>query len=145
MTQHTQSSSTATQMSALELVESLFAAFGKGDIPYILNQITTDCRWVAPGKGFVPIGGEYIGPEGVARFFKTLSETEEITLFQPREFFVKGDDVVVLGTEQTRAIKTGKLAQSNWSMLFRTRQGKVYEWEQLFDSAVYAKAHQEGS
>jgi hypothetical protein len=143
MTQQTHRSSSAMQLSALELVESLFSAFAKGDIPYILDHITKDCKWVAPGKGFIPIGGEYLGPEGVARFFQILSQTQEITLFQPKEFFVKGDDVLVLGIEESRVIKTSKRARTNWSMLFRTRDGQVYEWEQLFDTALYAKAHQE--
>jgi ketosteroid isomerase-like protein len=136
-------SAVATQLSGVELVQSLFSAFGKGDIPYILSHVTQDCHWAAPGKGMVPIGGEYIGPEGVARFFETLFRTEEITFFQPREFFAKGDDVVVLGSEESRIIKTGKIARSNWTMVFRMRDGMVYDWEQLFDSAAYAQAHQE--
>lgn len=144
MTVQTQNTSLTSQSPAQELVESLFSAFGRGDIPYILNHVSKDCRWVAPGEGYVPIGGEYSGPEGVARFFEILSQTEEITVFEPREFFSKGDDVVVLGTEEARVIKTGKVARSNWSMVFRIRDGQICEWEQLFDSALYAKAHQDG-
>ena|SRR5450755_119214 len=135
---------TATaQLPAVELVQTLFDAFSRGDIPYILGCLTADCRWIAPGQGLVPASGEHIGPSGTAQFFQTLNETEQITLFEPREFFQKADDVVVLGAEEMRVLKNGNRAKTNWAMLFRLRDGKVSQWEIFFDTAAYARAHQE--
>lgn len=139
-----QTATAAAAISAGELVRSLFEAFGRGDIPYIIQHIALDCRWVGPGAGSLPIGGEFFGPDGVARFFKILAETEQITSFEPKEFFEKDDSVVVLGTEAIRAVNTGKSARTNWAMEFRVREGQVHFWEQYFDTAAYAKAHQEG-
>jgi ketosteroid isomerase-like protein len=130
-----------TVETSVELVRSLFAAFGRGDIKFIVDHVTPDVKWTSPAKGYVPTGGTYNGPEGVARFFQVLNETEQITFFEVREFFTKEDDVVVLGEVESRSVETGKAARSHWSMLFRVRDGKVYEWEELFDTVLAAEAH----
>jgi len=138
-----QISSVAAPASPLETVQMLFQAFGKGDIAFILDQVTGDCRWLAPGEGLLPVGGEYIGPNGVARFFQILNETQKITFFEPREFFEKGDSVVVLGAEDMTSVKTGRSVRTHWVMVFRFREGKVYQWDQFFDTAAYAHAQGE--
>jgi ketosteroid isomerase-like protein len=124
-----------------ELVQSLFEAFGKGDITFILQHLAPDCRWIMPGQG-IPIAGVYQGREGVAQFFQKLSETEQVLRFEPREYFVNGDDVVALGFEENQVISTGKKATSNWAMLFRMRDGQVASYEAFFDTSASASAHQ---
>ena len=141
MAQSSLASPVASQLSSVELVQSLFSAFGRGDTAYIVNQVTVDCRWLFPAPGILPVGGEYQGPAGVSRFFQVLSDSENITKFEPREYFPKGDDVVVLGQEEMRSKKTGQSACTHWSMVFRVKDGKVYEWEIYLDTAAYAKAH----
>ena len=138
-----QISSVATPASPLGAVQKLFEAFGKSDIAFILDHVTADCRWTAPGEGMIPVAGEYIGPNGVARFFEILSETQKITLFEPYEFFEKGDAVVVLGVEEMTSVKTGHSVRTHWVMVFRFRDGKVYQWDQFFDTAAYAHAQGE--
>jgi ketosteroid isomerase-like protein len=131
-----------TTGSSLELVQNLFAAFGKGDVQFILDHVADDCRWVAPGEG-IPASGVHIGPAGVGHFFQTLVATEQITLFEPRNYFQKGDEVVVLGAEEMQVIKTGKRAATNWVMVFGVSDAKVTRFEMFFDTAAYARAHQE--
>lgn len=125
---------------SVELVQSLFKAFERNDIGYILERLTPNCTWSVPGAGY-SLAGEYTGPEGAAEFFRRLSETEEILRFEPREYFTNGDDVVVLGWEEARVIATGKHAESKWAMVFRVKDGKVTAWSTHFDTAAYAEAH----
>lgn len=129
-----------TATTALELVKELYAAFGRGDIQFILSHIAKDCRWIAPGNG-IPNAGVYQGPAGAAEFFQKLAESEQVTRFEPREFFVNGDDVVALGVEECRMPATGKTAATNWAMLFRVRGGQVTYWESFYDTSAYAAAH----
>src|SRR5438552_3214906 len=117
-------STASTATSSIEMVRSLYEAFSRGDIAYIVKHVAPDCRWVCPGEG-IPYAGSSTGPEGAAAFFQKLSDTEEITWFEPREFFANGNDVVVLGAEKCRALATGKTMSTNWAMLFRTRDGQV--------------------
>lgn len=124
----------------IDLIQSLFAAFGRGDINFILSHIADDATWIAPGPG-VPNAGHYSGPAGVAEFFRKLSESELVTRFEPREFFVNGYTVVALGSEECQSIKTGKTVSTNWAMCFRTDGNKVTYWESYYDTAAYALAH----
>jgi ketosteroid isomerase-like protein len=55
-------------------VTDIYAAFGRGDIPTILDKIAPDCRWESWGKNMAQIGGvptlqPRTGPAGVADFF----------------------------------------------------------------------------
>ena len=130
-----------TTANSVELVQGLFEAFGRGDIPYILERVSPDCRWSSPGEG-LPYAGTVTGSAGAAMFFEKLGASEEVTHFEPREFFAKGDDVVVLGYEECRARLTGKTMSTNWAMVFRIRDGMVVGWESFFDTAAYLRAHQ---
>ena len=134
------STATATTSTSVDLVRSIFEAFGRGDIAHILATLTPDCAWICPGEA--PYCGSYTGPEGAGEFLQKLSSTEQITLFEPREYFTNGDDVMVLGYEEGRSIATGKGATSHWAMLFRVRDGKVSRWQHHYDTAAYARAHQ---
>ena len=130
---------TATAKS-VELIQSMFDAFGRGDIEFITSRLTPDCRWMVPGEG-IPAAGAYTGPEGAAAFFRKMAESEEMTRFEPKEYFTNGNDVVVLGLEECRARATGRTASTNWAMLFRVRDGKVSHFETHFDTAAYVRAH----
>jgi ketosteroid isomerase-like protein len=123
-----------------ELVQNLYAAFGRGDIATVLSFIDPDCQWVIPGEGS-PIYGTYQGPSGVARFFQLLNESEEMLRFEPKEFFVNGDDVIALGFLQARIRATGKTTQTNWTMLFRFRNQKVAYYEMFADTAAQLAAY----
>lgn len=130
--------STAT---SIELVKELYAAFGRGDIAYILGNLTDDCQWIAAGDG-IPNSGRYTGPAGAAQFFGKLADTEEVTRFEPREFFTnEAGDVVAHGFEECRIKANGRMVTTNWMMLFRIRNGKVSHFETFYDTAAYAAAH----
>jgi hypothetical protein len=133
-------SSATAGTSPVQLVQSLFDAFSRGDIPYILARVAPNCRWVAPGKG-IPSAGNYTGPEGAAEFFRKLDQTTEFIRFEPREYVSTGNTVVALGSEEMRAKNTGKTASTAWAMLFRVADGKVTEWEGFYDTEAEAAAY----
>ena len=133
---------TATK-TAVETVQDLFAAFGRGDVPFILQHVTPDCRWVAPGQT-IPNAGVFTGPQGAAEFFTRLGASEQITRFEPREFFANAaGDVVVLGHEACRTMTTGREVATDWAMLFRVRDGKVSGYQSYYDTEAYAAAHRQ--
>jgi hypothetical protein len=127
-------------MTPVELIQDLFAAFGRGDIAYILANVAPDCQWIAPGEG-IPNSGHYTGPEGVARFFENLAASETVTAFEPRQFFSSGNDVVALGYEACTVNANGRSVGTNWAMHFTVRDGKLARFESYYDTAAYARAH----
>ncbi len=131
---------TTTVTNPTEVIQSMYAAFGHGDLDSVLAKVAPDCRWKASGEG-IPATGEYSGIAGVQEFFGKLMASEEVLRFEPREFIASGDRVVALGFEECRMRKTEKKASTSWAMVFRVREGKVVEFETFFDTAAYAKAH----
>ena len=57
---------------SVELVKDLYAAFGRGDIGYILSHDSPDWQWTNAGEG-IPSAGSYTGPAGVAEFFHWIT------------------------------------------------------------------------
>jgi ketosteroid isomerase-like protein len=59
----------------LELVRSLYAAFGRGDIPAIIAALAGHATWTVHGPAnLVPTFGTFHGPAGVTRFFGLVGE-----------------------------------------------------------------------
>lgn len=132
---------TATTTAAVEAVQSLYAAFQRGDLAYILQNVTPDTVWVNQGPSGIPSSGTYHGPEGVQTFFNRLLSSEKITHFEPSEYFTDGkDSVVALGREACNTV-AGKEVSTNWAMVFRLRDGKVARWESYYDTGAYLLAH----
>jgi ketosteroid isomerase-like protein len=80
-----------------ELVQQAYGAFQSGDITAVLDTLSEDVEWVIADIEGVPVGGTRHGREQTGEFFQTLSETQEVRQFEPREFVAQGDKVVALG------------------------------------------------
>src|SRR6478672_2061561 len=83
----------------VKIVQDMYAAFGRGDIPGVLNHLTDDVVWTtyAPSDK-IPWAGKLQGKDGVGKFFSLLNEAVEFSKFEPKEFIANGNKVVVLGT-----------------------------------------------
>jgi len=82
----------------VSLVQSLYAAFGRGDIAAIISACARDVDWCVVGrKADYPTLGEWKGANGVAQFFQAVAELEEFQDFSPREFCGSGDKVFGCG------------------------------------------------
>ncbi len=73
---------TADRIAAnLATVSDIYAAFGRGDVPSILDKVAPDCRWESWANNHaqhagVPTLQPRIGPAGVAEFFMVVGELE---------------------------------------------------------------------
>ena len=124
----------------VKIVQSVFEAFGRQDIPSILNALAENIEWQEPPAGEPPFKGTYRGRDGVGRFFQGLAKAVEVQAFEPREFVAHGNAVVALGFYRFRALKTGKSYETNWAMVWRFGDGKIVKFEIYKDSAAEAAA-----
>jgi len=120
-------------MSPKQTIETIFAAFGRGDIPGILAHVAPDCVWRQPKA--LPWGGEHRGHEGVQTFFARLDAASETTLWEVDEIFEHGENVFAFGRHGARGRKTGKSEVSEWAFRFKVRNGKVAYYAGYPDSA----------
>ena len=120
-----------------KVVQDAYAAFGRGDIPGVLNTMHDDIVWkpVTGAARHVPTAGERRGKAAVGEFFKVVAETTKFSLFEPREFIAQGDKVVALGHYTAKTPK-GKTFDSDFVMVFTLRNGKVSQFQEFLDSAA---------
>ncbi len=124
----------------LEVVQQLYANFGKGDIPAVLLVLTDDIVWHSPGpKEILPWAGTYRGKQ-VEQWFTVLGGALDILKFEPQEFISQGDKVVALGYEQARVKSTGRINENNWAMVWTLRDGKISEHRAYEDTAGWVAA-----
>jgi ketosteroid isomerase-like protein len=62
--------------------------------------------------------------------------TDDIHVFEPREFIEAGEHVTVLGRESSTALDTGKPFESDWVHIFTIKAGKVTRWRGFFNTAA---------
>jgi len=125
----------------ISLVQSLYAAFGRGDIAKIVAAMAPDAAWEVVGRSKdYPLFGARKGPAAVQHFFKQVSEIQETASFTPRDFHAAGDTVLVLGHYKWTVRKTGKPIDAEWAHVFTVKDGKVASFREFTDTAQFAQA-----
>lgn len=130
-------------MSNLETVQQLYQAFGRGDVPEILSKLSDNVEWeYGSTSTSVPWLQRRQGREAVAGFFKSLEEIE-MTRFVPKEFFEKGDTVVVLLDVEFTVRSTGKgVSEEDQIHIWRfSPEGKVIRFRHRADTHQHELAY----
>ena len=123
-------------------VQSLYAAFGRGDVATIIAGASPDIDWESVGRqSDFPAFGPRKGAKEVQEFFKTVAENEDFSDFTPREFYAADDRVFVLGSYTLKVKKTGKPVASEWVHVFTLKDGKVTRFREHTDTAQFAEAY----
>ncbi|HEX7363317.1 MAG TPA: nuclear transport factor 2 family protein [Bryobacteraceae bacterium] len=123
------------------LIQESYAAFGRGDIPAVMEYLTDDIEWYGAGPKELPLAGTWRGRNEVREFFRDLNETQEILTFEPQEFIAEGDTVVVLLRYRARVKATGRTVETDLVHFFTVRGGKVSRLRQFYDTAALLYAH----
>ena len=119
----------------IDLVQSGYAAFGRGDIPAFLSLLDANIEWKTPGPADLPTAGTRRGPAQVGEFFGTLVGIIDFEHFEPTTFLADGDKVVVIGHEKFKVKATGKSITGDWCHVFTIRNGKVVAFHEFLDTA----------
>lgn len=125
----------------VSLIQSLYAAFGRGDIATIIAALAPDIAWRLNGsRSDHPLLGTWSGAQDVQAFFEQLAGMQDFSEFSPREFFSAGDRVFVLGHYAATMRKNGRKAASDWVHIFTVRNGKIAAFLEFNDTAEFARA-----
>ncbi len=123
-----------------DVAQQTYAAFGRGDIPALLELLTDDVEWILQGPSVIPWAGTRHGCDGVAEFFYLLGENLEFEQFEPREFVSQGDTVVVVGYERSLVKPTGHTFEQEWAHVFTLRDGKIAKVRFIEETAAQVVA-----
>jgi len=129
----------------LETIQSVYAAFGAGDIPGLLALVADDVDWgravQAPGGEVVPHLRHGTGIDTAVAYFTAVGETMEFHSFVPRTFAVGGDHVLVVLDVELTVRPTGKRIAFDEVHEFTVRDGKIVRYRPHVDTAQLVGAY----
>jgi len=115
-----------SQQDNLTLIQEIYEAVGRGDVPTILDHVTDDVDWAAEAAGkSAPWHGPRTGKTGVASFFSDLTSSIEIQKFEPHSYAAGENNVHLLVEFAIRSIATGRDTAMTMHHYWRIRDGKV--------------------
>ena len=135
--------STKSVVNNAATVGSLYEAFGRGDIPFILSHISDDCQWIGAGGEYLPQGGTYTGKEAM-NFFIRLGGSVDFTSFNPGSISnINDNEVIAFGNMAAVSKATGKTSSSDWAMHWKFNdEGKVVYYQDFYNTAAAYMANQ---
>ena len=122
-------------MSNVELVKSVYAAFGAGDVPKVLGTMHPQIQW-SETAGF-KYGGVYRSPQAVLEnvFAKIQVDFESFAVDVGR--LIDGGNVIVMhGHYVAKGKATGKSVRAAVAHVFEISDGKIVRFDQYVDSAT---------
>jgi len=121
---------------ATAVVQKAYEAFGRKDVPAILNLVAEQVDWELVGPASLAYAGKRRSKKEVGEFFAAIPKADDIHAFEPREFIAAGENVTVLGWESSTVVDTGKKFESEWVHVFTVKNGKVTRWRGFFNTAA---------
>jgi hypothetical protein len=128
-------------MSNIETVKLIYEAFGRGDIPAIVDKLDQNVEWdvedPAPG---VPWLQPRHGAVNVPAFFESLAPLS-FERFEPHTFFEDGDKVFALVAFDVTHIASGKKYRfaNEGHLWFFDHAGKVVKYQHVADTAKHQR------
>ena len=128
-------------MTSKETLKAMYDAFGSGNIPFILENVSEDFTWTDPSDpAIVPWGGTHKGKTAFTEFFQKLGGSSDTTLWQVDDYITEGDKVVATGKHGFTAKKTGKSAVLDWTMVWNFKNGVAVGGRSYYNNAASEKA-----
>lgn len=129
-------------MSNIETVKKIYEAFGRGDIPAIIDKLDPNVEWdvEVPTPG-VPWLQPRKGVANVPAFFASLAPLS-FDRFEPHTFFADGNKVFALIALDATHIASGKqykFSNEGHLWVFNTA-GKVIKYQHVTDTALHQRA-----
>lgn len=122
-----------------EIVQGLYDAFAKGDVPAVLGAFDENIEWTE-AEGFM-YGGKYTGPGAVLEnvFMKLGTEWQGFAAV-PNKIVDGGDgNVAAFGTYSGSFSPTGKSVTVPFAHEWELNDGKVVRFRQHTDTVVIAR------
>jgi ketosteroid isomerase-like protein len=131
----------AADLDPTPLVRRLYEAFGRGDLDGVLELVADDVLWEVPGPtDILPWAGAWRGRDGVAEFFKRLSDTVAVESFEPTRFIAQGNTVAVLIDDRSRSRATGKTFAHGVAHWITVRNGRIAAFQGYMDTYPIVEA-----
>jgi ketosteroid isomerase-like protein len=121
----------------VKMIRTAYEAFGRGDIPAVLEMVSDDCDWGVESSGTIaPYYGIRHGKDEVLAFFQDLGSTFEVERFEPTAMAGSVDDVLAVVAYGIKSTATGKSALTHIHHHFKLEDGQITYFRGTEDSEL---------
>lgn len=127
----------------VKTIQSVYEAFGRGDVAAILDVLTDDVDWASDADSTeVPWWGVRHGKADVADFFTKLGTEMEVEEFTPLAIIGDGDDVLTVVRYGAKSRTNGKSAAMTFHHHWKFRDGKIAYYRGAEDTLLTLRTFQ---
>ncbi len=119
--------------SAKNVVENMFAAFSSGNVDKFVETVSDDTVWIYHGTQIIP-AGVFKKKEGVRAFYTDILKKTEIINFEPQQYIVEDNMVVVLGKEHQKVKRSGRELKQKWVQIYTVENNLITKMEEFATS-----------
>jgi ketosteroid isomerase-like protein len=124
----------------IETVQTVYEAFGRGDVATILSLVTDDVDWASePESHIAPWHGVHAGKSELPSFFEQLGTSVQVTEFTPLAFASSDTDVMAVIHFGMTVPATGKSGSMDLHHWWRFRDDKICWYRGTEDTAITAQ------
>ena len=130
--------STTTTSTHVGTVADLYGAFGRGDVPFILDHFADDISWEEGLRVTeMPWFQRRTGKQQVAEFFQILNQSLVLSTFDPQMIVGDGDTVIAVIRIAGSIVSNGNPVEEDlWVHLWKFgADGKVASFRHIADLA----------
>jgi ketosteroid isomerase-like protein len=121
-------------------IAAMYEAFGRGDVPFVLDRIAPEVEWIETEAQSVPVHGQSSTPQEVLEnVFAKIPEHFETFELRAELWIEKDGDVVVTGRIVART-RSGRDLDAPYAHVFTLRDGKVTRNDNFHDTALWIEA-----
>ncbi len=113
-----------------QLVEGIYAAFARHDLPWIFARCAADIVWTSFGPQQWPTTRSFLGVDQVKLFFSLFTQVCSPRHLSQDRWFCDGDAVIVQGHEIGVMSATGLPMENHWVHLYTVRDGLLVRFSE---------------
>lgn len=117
--------------SNVELIESAYAAFSRGDIPAVIDLLDDQVEWASPST--LPHGGQFKGKAGVGEFFQGIGAAWAELGVKVESLGEVGAGTVVSVIQADGTLRAGGPGHYGATHVFVIGDGKVVSFKEYVD------------
>ena len=117
-----------------DLVSGMYEAFGRGDVPAILEKLDENIEWSVPEN--LPHGGDVRGRDGVGGFFQGIGEKWDGLSVEVESLIADGDRVVVLAHIHGKLRSSGDEAAYEGAHVWTVQGGTAVRFNEYVNAPL---------
>ena len=120
---------------ALNVVQEMLNAFGKGDMEALKRTLSDDTIWVYHGTEGIPYNGTYRGKEGAVKFIMNIMTNVDVLDFQVTKILADQNTVIVLGSEKQKIKSNGEVLEQKWVQIYTLENDLITRLDEFANTA----------